>query len=118
VRIFADEGPSMAHLLHEVAARGVAPEYVARLLAAFPQLVSPVQHAPRPAERSYMVEPLSERELEVLRLLAGGLSNPEIAQKLYVAVSTVRSHTKSIYGKLNAHSRWEAVQRARELGLL
>jgi LuxR family maltose regulon positive regulatory protein len=118
VRIFVDEGPSMAHLLHEAAARGVAPEYVARLLAAFPQLESPMQHAPRPAERSHMVEPLSERELEVLRLLASGLSNPEIARKLYVAVSTVRSHTKSIYGKLNAHSRWEAVQQARELGLL
>jgi LuxR family maltose regulon positive regulatory protein len=118
VRIFVDEGPSMAHLLHEAAARGVAPEYVARLLAAFPQVESPMQHAPRPAERSHMVEPLSERELEVLRLLASGLSNPEIARKLYVAVSTVRSHTKSIYGKLNAHSRWEAVQQARELGLL
>jgi LuxR family maltose regulon positive regulatory protein len=118
VRIFVDEGPPMARLLHEVAARGVAPEYVARLMAAFPQLESPMHHTPKPADQSQIIEPLSERELEVLRLLAAGLSNPEIAQKLYVAVSTVRSHTKSIYSKLNAHSRWEAVQQARELSLL
>ena len=56
--------------------------------------------------------------MEVLRLLATGLSNPEIAEELYVAVSTVRSHCKSIYGKLDVHRRWDAVQRARELGLL
>ncbi len=118
VRIFVDEGQPMARLLHEAAARGVAPEYVARLLAAFPEFETPAHYAPGPAERLQLVEPLSERELEVLRLLAAGLSNPEIAQRLYIAVSTVRSHTKSIYGKLNAHGRWEAVQQARELGLL
>ena len=121
VRIFIDEGLHMARLLRQAAARGVAPGYVAKLLAAFPELEPPVQaaaRAARPAEQSKIVEPLSERELEVLRLLAAGLSNPEIAQALYVAVSTVRSHTKSIYSKLNAHGRWEAVQQARELGLL
>jgi len=65
-----------------------------------------------------IIEPLSERELQVLRLLAAGLSNPEIARQLYVAVSTIRPHAKSIYGKLNVHGRWEAVQRAKELRLL
>jgi LuxR family maltose regulon positive regulatory protein len=64
------------------------------------------------------VEPLSERELEVLRLLAVGLSNPEIAADLVVAASTVHSHCKSIYGKLGVHRRWDAVQRARELSLI
>ncbi len=118
VRIFVDEGQSMAHLLHEAAGRGVAPKYAARLLAAFPEPASPVPYTPGPAGRTQLVEPLSERELEVLRLLAAGLSNPEIAQALYVAVSTIRSHAKSIYGKLDAHGRQEAVQRARELGLL
>jgi LuxR family maltose regulon positive regulatory protein len=121
VRIFVDEGQPMARLLHEVAARGVAPEHVARLLAAFPELESPIGRADygrQVAKQSEMAEPLSERELEVLRLLAAGLSNPEIAHALYVAVSTVRSHTKSIYSKLNTHGRWEAVQRAKELGLL
>jgi LuxR family maltose regulon positive regulatory protein len=118
VRLFVDEGLPMARLLHEAAARGVAPEYVARLLAAFPQLETPAYYAPGHAEQFQLVEPLSERELEVLQLLAAGLSNPEIARRLYVAVSTIRSHTKSIYGKLGAHRREEAVQRARELGLL
>jgi LuxR family maltose regulon positive regulatory protein len=65
-----------------------------------------------------LLEPLSERELEVLRLLATGRSNPEIGQELFIATSTVRSHLKNIYGKLNVHRRWDAVQRAEELGLL
>jgi LuxR family maltose regulon positive regulatory protein len=64
------------------------------------------------------IDPLSERELEVLRLLATGMSNPEIADELVVAVSTVRSHCKNIYGKLSVHKRWDAVQRAQELGLI
>jgi LuxR family maltose regulon positive regulatory protein len=61
---------------------------------------------------------LSERELEVLRLLAAGLSNPEIANELVISENTVRSHCKSIFGKLNVHKRWEAAHRAQELGLL
>ena len=61
---------------------------------------------------------LSEREKEVLQLLTTGLSNPQIAQELFIAKSTVRSHIKSIYGKLNVHRRWDAIQRAQELGLL
>ncbi len=65
-----------------------------------------------------LFEPLSEREREVLALLARGLSNPEIAQELFIAKSTVRSHVKSIYGKLSVHRRWDAVQRAQELGLI
>ena len=65
-----------------------------------------------------LVEPLSERELEVLRLIAEGLTNQAIAQTLVVALGTVKAHTASIYGKLNVHSRTQAVARARELGLL
>jgi LuxR family maltose regulon positive regulatory protein len=65
-----------------------------------------------------LIEPLTERELEVLRLLATSLSNPEIADRLVVAVSTVRAHCKSIFRKLDVHRRWDAVQRARELGLI
>jgi LuxR family maltose regulon positive regulatory protein len=124
IRLFADEGPSMARLLREAAAHGFAPKYIAKLLAAFAAKMPGEQRTPETASfpsvsaQSSLVEPLSERELEVLRLLAAGLSNPEIAQELYIAVSTVRSHAKSIYGKLNVHGRWEAVQRAQELGLL
>jgi len=65
-----------------------------------------------------LVEPLSERELQVLRLLATSLTTPEIADQLFVAASTARTHVKNIYGKLNVHRRREAVFRARELGLL
>ncbi len=118
VRVFVDEGPAMAALLRRAASRGVSPTYNARLLEAFegsgavPQ--DEWQH-PRPQP---LIEPLSEREMDVLRLLASGMSNPEIAESLYIAVSTVRSHCKSIYAKLDVHKRWDAVQRAQELGLL
>ncbi len=123
VRLFADEGEPMARLLREANARGVAPGYT-KLLGEIAAKTIEAQRAPGPvpspsvSAQPSLVEPLSERELQVLRLLVAGLSNPEIAQQLYVAVSTVRSHVKSIYGKLNVHGRWEAVQRAKELGLL
>ncbi len=80
--------------------------------------MAPPEGPQAPALVQPLIEPLSEREMEVLRLLATGISNPEIAQQLYIATSTVRSHLKSIYGKLNVHKRWDAVQRAEELGLL
>jgi LuxR family maltose regulon positive regulatory protein len=125
VRTFVDEGQAMAGLLRRAAscgttpARGITPAYVAGLLAAFdgpePEEMAAGPHH-RPAQP--LVEPLSERELEVLRLLSAGMSNPEIAEELYIAVSTVRSHCKSIYGKLDVHKRWDAVHRAQELGLL
>jgi LuxR family maltose regulon positive regulatory protein len=125
IRLFADEGPSMARLLREAGGRGIAPQYIGKLLAVFgvetkdegTTKVATADSVHRHPQRA-LVEPLSERELEVLRLLSTGLSNPEIARELYVAVSTVRSHAKSIYGKLGVHGRWEAVQRAKELGLL
>jgi LuxR family maltose regulon positive regulatory protein len=119
VLTFLDEGPAMANLLRHAASLGISPAYVASLLAAF-DAVGPDEGATeRPARPTQpLVEPLSERELEVLRLLSAGLSNPEIAEQLYIAVSTVRSHCKSIYGKLNVHKRWDAVHRAQELGLL
>ena len=110
VRIFADEGPSMAALLMEAARRQLAPTYVSLLQAAFA--------SNRPIRRQGLIEPLSERELEVLRLLATEMSGPEIAGHLVVSLNTVRSHTKSIYAKLGVSSRRAAVRRAAELGLL
>jgi LuxR family maltose regulon positive regulatory protein len=109
----------MARLLRLAASRGIAPVYVANLLAAF----NGPESEELAARHHYgqlqpLIEPLSEREMEVLALLATGMSNPEIAEQLYIAVSTVRSHCKSIYGKLNVHKRWDAVHRAQELGLL
>jgi LuxR family maltose regulon positive regulatory protein len=119
VRIFVDEGPPMAHLLYEALSRGMAPEYVSRLLAAFP-LAEPEPAAPplsQPQE-SDLIEPLSERELEVLQLIAGGLTNREIANRLFLSLNTVKGHTRNTYGKLNVHSRTQAVARAQSLGLL
>jgi LuxR family maltose regulon positive regulatory protein len=119
LRTFLDEGEPMAELLHQAAARGMAPAYVAKLLAAFCRSESPGLVADRSDTGAWsLVEPLSEREQQVLRLLSVGMSNPEIAGELYIAVSTVRSHCKSIYGKLNVHKRWDAVDRGRELGLI
>ncbi len=113
VRTFVDQGEPMARLLRRALSQGIAPNYVARLLAAFGQEVELTS----PAMES-LVEPLSERELEVLRLVVAGLSNPEIAQELVIAVSTVKSHVNHIYSKLGVESRTRAVARARELGLL
>jgi LuxR family maltose regulon positive regulatory protein len=112
VRVFVDEGPSMAALLGAAARHGTAPTYVHQLLAAFRHAEggTPVRQA--------LVEPLSERELDVLRLLGTDLDGPEIARQLVVSLHTVRSHTKNIYAKLGVNNRRAAVRRAAELDLL
>jgi len=113
VRTFLDEGEPMARLLRHALRRGARPNYVARLLAAFGEeakLSSPSTES--------LVEPLTDRELQVLRLIVAGLSNPEIAEELFIAVSTVKSHVNHIYGKLGVSSRVEAVTRTQDLGLL
>jgi LuxR family maltose regulon positive regulatory protein len=112
VRVFVDEGPSMAVLLEAAAKKGIAPNYVRQLLAA---LGKAQERAP---VNQPLVEPLSERELEVLRLLATDLGGPEIASELVVSLNTVRTHTKNIYAKLGVNNRRAAVTRAEELDLL
>ena len=109
----------MARLLYEAVTCGIAPEYVQRLLAAFPD-VETEQASPLSAQTREpdLIEPLSERELEVLQLIAEGLTNQEIADRLYLALNTVKVHTRNIYGKLGVHHRTEAVAKARMLGLL
>jgi LuxR family maltose regulon positive regulatory protein len=110
VRIFVDEGPAMAALLQMVAAkRRIAPEYARRLLTAFgePEDRTPVTQL--------LMEPLSERELDVLRLLGTDLDGPDIARQLVVSLSTLRTHTRSIYSKLGVNNRRAAVRRAQEL---
>lgn len=118
LRVFVDEGPGMQLLLHEAAAHGIMPGYSAKLLMAFgkKQPEGVVESPPRTP--ALLIEPLSQRELEVLRLFRTELSGPEIAKELVVALSTVRTHTKSIYSKLNVNSRRAAVRRAIELGLI
>jgi LuxR family maltose regulon positive regulatory protein len=113
VRTFVDEGQPMARLLRRALTRSIAPSYVSKLLAAFGESAPAASHAAQA-----LVEPLTERELEVLRLIAAGLSNREIAQELVVAVSTVKSHINHIYGKLDVRSRIQAVAKAQALDLL
>jgi LuxR family maltose regulon positive regulatory protein len=119
VRIFVDEGPPMARLLYEAVTRGIAPDYTGRLLAEFP-IAEPEQTDPSKAQapKSELVEPLSERELEVLQLIADGLTNQEIASRLFLSLNTVKVHTRNIYGKLGVNNRTGAVARARALGIL
>jgi LuxR family maltose regulon positive regulatory protein len=117
VRTFISEGAPMGELLGQAAARGIALDYVDKLLAALEGEPKSDRRTISPGA-SPMVEPLSERELEVLRLLTTHLSSTEIARQLVISVHTVRSHIKNIYGKLNVHSRADAVRRAKELRLL
>ena len=119
VRLFVDEGPPMEELLRKAARQGIASEYVKKLLDAFKsrevvdQPPSPVTH-----HLSLLVEPLSERELEVLLLLAEGATNQEIAGELVIAVTTAKKHVSNIIGKLGVHNRTQAVAHARELNLI
>ena len=112
VRVFADAGPAMAALLKAVAKQGIRRDYVSRLLAA----VSGTGHG-NPREQA-LIDPLSERELDVLRLLGTELDGPAIARELMVSLNTMRTHTKNIYAKLAVTNRRAAVRRAAELGLL
>jgi LuxR family transcriptional regulator, maltose regulon positive regulatory protein len=126
VRIFVDEGEPMRmtisdfRLLIEKQLRGQDHKllgYVDKLLAAFAQPAAMPQSKIQ-NQKSKMLEPLSERELKVLQLIAQGLSNREISERLFLALDTVKGHNRRIYGKLQVQSRTEAVARARELGLL
>jgi LuxR family transcriptional regulator, maltose regulon positive regulatory protein len=121
VRLFVDEGLPMAQLLSTAAAHKLFPEYIEKLLAAFrneqPQSeIEPAISAASPAQP--LNEPLSQRELEILQLIARGLSNREISARLFLALDTVKGHNRLIFGKLQVERRTEAVARARELGLL
>jgi LuxR family maltose regulon positive regulatory protein len=97
------------------------PDYTGKLLATFEaeeQKSEDKSHLPSAASAQSLTEPLSQRELEVLRLIAQGLSNREIGERLFLALDTVKGHNRRIYGKLEVRKRTEAVARARELGLL
>jgi LuxR family maltose regulon positive regulatory protein len=120
VRTFVGEGAVMEQLLHRAGRKGILTSYVRRLLAAMGE---PLGEVGQPVvetvpSQSSLVEPLTMRELEVLQLLATGLSNKELAAKLFISVGTVKNHLKSIYGKLAVDSRTRAVARGRDLGLI
>ena len=109
VRVFVEQGPPMAALLRTAGSQGRSPEYVKRLLEAFGESRS-LQEA--------ILDPLSERELDVLLLVAQGLTNSEIAAELVIANSTVKTHVNRIYSKLGVSTRTQAVARARQLQIL
>ncbi len=111
VRMFVDEGPPMTVLLEGAAKHGIAPNYVRQLLTALGSAKA------RTPVKQVLIERLSERELEVLRLLGTDLNGPEIADELVVSLNTLRTHTKNIYSKLGVTNRRAAVRRAEELDL-
>jgi LuxR family maltose regulon positive regulatory protein len=114
----------MARLLQIALRQGIEPSYITELLSAFDLHLG--THEPRtPATRfsgakltEPLIEPLSERELEVLRYLNTNLSTPEIAREMILAPSTIRTHVRNIYAKLGAHNRIEAIQKAKDLDLI
>jgi len=126
VRMFIDEGSSMLHLLREASERKIMPDYTNKLLAAFeaekrksedkPDLPPAIPEGHRDGE--FLIESLSQRELKILQLIAQGLSNREIGERLFLALDTIKGHNRVIFDKLQVQNRTEAVARARELGLL
>ena len=119
VRIFVDEGLPMARLLYEALSQGVESDYIRRLLAAFPVAeYEQTASSPMRGSKSELVEPLSERELEVLQLIAEGLTNQEVATRLYLSLHTVKVHARNIFTKLAVKNRAQAVARGRALGIL
>jgi len=116
IRIFIDEGAAMAKLLYEAAKQGISPEYCGKLLGCLAHIDHDDQ-SQSPLE-SEMIEPLSSREIEVLNLIAEGLSNREIAERLVISLGTVKVHTRNIYGKLGVSNRTHAAAKARSIGIL
>ncbi len=125
IRLFVDEGVPLAQLLSAAAAQGVKPDYIAKLLPLFetekqsqPAEAQATKSLPPAPLTQPLIEPLSQRELEVLHLIAQGLSNQAISERLFLALSTVKGHNRIIFDKLQVQRRTEAIARARELGLL
>jgi len=118
VRMFLDEGSSMMQLLREASAREIMPDYTDKLLAAFEAEKQKSEDKPDLPPAQPLIDPLSQRELKILQLIAQGLSNREIGERLFLALDTVKGHNRKIFDKLQVQSRTEAIARARELGLL
>ncbi|MCB8921157.1 MAG: LuxR family transcriptional regulator [Ardenticatenaceae bacterium] len=117
IRTFIDAEPPMARLLYEAMKRQTHTDYIRQLLNAFPT-TSPNFQAPIPSPQSPLIEPLSQREQEVLQHIAKGLTNQEIADRLYLSLHTVKIHARNIYGKLGVKNRTQAVTKGKALGIL
>jgi LuxR family maltose regulon positive regulatory protein len=117
-RIFIDEGPPMARLLYTALSRGISSDYVRRLIAAFPAEVPEPSQGSAVQHQTSLIEALSQREIEVLTLISEGLTNQDVASRLYLSLNTVKVHTRNIFQKLGVSNRTEAVARAKILGIL
>jgi LuxR family maltose regulon positive regulatory protein len=117
MRLFLEAGPDVIPLLHRAASRGLRAKYASRLLAALGVEEQAGVPASQPPDSQPLPEPLTPRELDVLRLICDGLSNREIAECLTVTLNTVKKHSSHIYGKLGVSSRAQAIVRAQELRL-
>jgi LuxR family maltose regulon positive regulatory protein len=128
IRTFVDHGEPIRFLISgirsqiekgkDLRAKGTLLPYVDTLLAAFGNQLHSVRPAAPVGNSEILVEPLSERELAVLKLISAGFSNREIADKLFIEIGTVKTHINNIYSKLNVHSRTQAIARSRDLSLL
>jgi LuxR family maltose regulon positive regulatory protein len=122
LRIFLERGDSMLRLLRLASRYGIHTEYIHKILPAFtnPGLSQkPVlQKSQLKDQGPTLLEPLSERELQVLRLLDSSLTSTEIGRELYVSQNTVRTHIRNIYSKLAVHGRIDAIQKAKEYSLI
>jgi len=115
VRTFLDAGPEIVDLLKTIQKQNYSPEFIRKLLATFSGASTTIPSIPKQAG---LLEPLSDREIEVLRLMSEGLTNPEIASRLVISLSTVKTHLIHIYGKLNVRNRAEAVLKAKEINII
>jgi len=126
IRLFVDLGPQMADLLKQLIEQNVAVDYIGRILAAFkededramPGESDHLAAQSQPLSTQPLVQPLTNRELEILDLLAQRFQNKEIAEKLFISPETVKKHLNNIYGKLSVSNRRQAVEQARDLGIL
>ncbi|MCK5673562.1 MAG: hypothetical protein KAH95_09305 [Spirochaetales bacterium] len=112
IRIFVDQGMSMFRLLSETASRGIMQEYISRIIAAFKAEKNENE------EIQPLLDPLSQREIEVLKLISQGLSNQEIGEKLFLALDTVKGHNRRIFSKLDVKNRTMAITKARSFNIL
>jgi len=114
IRLFVDQGPRMAELMRKLSGSRINKAYIAQILGAF----SSAQPAPSYVSQGQLIEPLTERELEVLALLVKRRTNKEIAAELVISPGTVKQHAHNIYQKLNVKGRRQAVREAIALGIL
>jgi LuxR family maltose regulon positive regulatory protein len=123
IRTFVTEGPDVARLLYAAVKQKIMPEYVQRIIAALP-IERPLSPSALPSldgsasSDDGWVEPLTERETEILHLISEGLTNKEIGSRLYISGNTTKVHLRNIYGKLGVKNRTQAVAKGRTLGIL